>query len=370
MNFSITRPETKTLEIISQNNPFRMESGSKLGPITMAYETYGLLNDAGDNAVLLCHALTGSADVAGASSGWWKALVGPGRCFDTDRSFVICSNILGSCYGTTGPSSTDHATGQPYGLRFPTVTVRDMVRLQHILLKKLGVNSLRTVAGGSLGGMQVLEWALMFPEMVRSIIPIATAARHSAWCIGLDDIGRQAILNDPDWRGGDYYEHSQPKSGLSLARQIAMVSYRSDASFADRFERERVASAADLRSFRPLLEKQFQVESYLRYQGDKLVQRFDANSYLYITRAMDLHDVGLGRGGWQQALSTIRIPTLCIGIDTDILYPAREQQEIASSIPHASYREIRSRHGHDAFLIEFEQLTGFIVDFFEESTLS
>ncbi len=350
-----TRTDTKTL--FSSDSPFLFDCGRRLPSITVAYETYGSLNPAGDNAILVCHALTGSAHAGGfasenpRSAGWWEPLIGPGRGLDTDRYCIICSNILGSCYGTSGPSSTDPDTGRPFGLSFPPVTVRDMVRLQRALLDSLGVRSLRTVLGGSLGGMQTLEWAVMEPAMVRSIIPIGTAASHSPWCIGLNDIARQAIMNDPDWRNGDYYP-GQPRKGLSLARQVAMVSYRSDLSFLRRFGRERSE---------PL--NLFQVESYLRYQGEKLVDRFDANSYLYISRAMDDHDLALGRGTLKGVLAGIRIPSLCVGITSDVLYPVHEQKEIAAGIPGSWYREIRSDDGHDAFLIEYGQMTELIGEF-------
>ena len=239
---------TASVTLFPAERPFVLDSGRTLAPVTVAYETYGSLNAAGDNAVLVCHALTGNAHAGGFSSadprtaGWWEPLIGPGRGLDTSRYFVVCSNFLGSCYGTTGPTSLDPSTGNPYGPDFPQMTVRDMVRLQKALLDHLGVKSLRTVIGGSLGGMQVLEWGVMYPDHVRSIVPIATAAQHSPWCIGLNDIARQAIMNDPAWRGGRYDLSAQPRAGLSLARQVAMMSYRSDISFLARFGRERQAS--------------------------------------------------------------------------------------------------------------------------------
>ncbi len=360
-----TQTETKTL--FSPSSPFVFDCGRSFPSVTAAYETYGSLNPVGDNAILVCHALTGNAHAGGfasedpKSAGWWEPLIGPGRGLDTDMYFVVCSNILGSCYGTTGPSSTNPETGLPYGLSFPQVTVRDMVRLQRALLDSLGVRSLRTVLGGSLGGMQTLEWALMEPAMVRSIIPIGTAARHSPWCIGLNDIARQAIMNDPLWRKGDYYSFGQPRKGLSLARQVAMVSYRSDRSFLRRFGRDRRGGDEEGCRFDPL--NLFQVESYLRYQGEKLVDRFDANSYLYISRAMDLHDLARDRGTLVEVLASIRIPALCIGITSDVLYPVHEQKSIAEGIPGAWYREILSDDGHDAFLIEYRHMARLIREF-------
>ncbi|HTX18555.1 MAG TPA: homoserine O-acetyltransferase, partial [Bacteroidota bacterium] len=242
---TLTEPavDTKSITLFSNSDPLVMDCGARLASVTIAYETYGDLNAAANNAILVCHALTGSAHAAGylgedpKSAGWWDTFIGEGKALDTNKYYVICSNFLGGCYGTTGSSSIDPETGTPYGLRFPQMTVRDMVRVQKALIDYLGVRELRTVIGGSLGGMQALEWGATFPEAVRSIVPIATATQHSPWCIGLNDLARQAIMNDPEWHGGEYYPHGQPLHGLSLARQIAMLSYRSDVAFADRFHR-------------------------------------------------------------------------------------------------------------------------------------
>jgi homoserine O-acetyltransferase len=362
---------TGTHEVYTTNTPLAMECGAELAPVSVAYETYGTLNPAGDNAVLVCHALTGSAHAAGQtgddpqSAGWWDPMIGPGRPLDTNSFFVVCSNFLGGCYGTTGSASANPATGKPYGLAFPPVTVRDMVRVQSALLKRLGVRSLLTAIGGSLGGMQVLEWPLLFPGFVRSIIPIATAAQHSPWCIGLNDLARQAIMQDPAWRDGNYYGNGQPERGLSLARQIAMMSYRSDISFFNRFGRTTTMPSAP-ETFRPQLDVMYQVERYLRYQGQKLVNRFDTNTYLYISRAMDTHDVTRNRASLQEVLTSIPIPALCVGIDSDILYPLHEQRAIADLLPHGVCREIHSPFGHDAFLIEYEQLGAFVGAFIEK----
>jgi homoserine O-acetyltransferase len=333
---------------------------------------YGKLNAAGDNAILVCHALTGSAHAAGLASddprsiGWWDPLIGPGRPLDTDRYCVIASNFLGGCYGTTGPTSVDPRTGARYAMSFPEYTVRDMVHVQKGLLDHLGVRSLVTVIGGSLGGMQVLEWPLCYPKMVRSIIPIATASQHSAWCIGLNDLARQAIMNDPAWQGGAYGPGAQPAAGLSLARQIAMVTYRSDLSFGKRFQRERASARPEDARSTEAPAARYQVESYLRYQGEKLVARFDANTYLYITRAMDTHDVAAGRGSLADVLGSITIPSLNIGISSDLLYPVHEQRSIAAALPRSTYREIDSPDGHDAFLIAYEQLGPFVQDLLKE----
>lgn len=342
---------------------------ASLPEITVAYETYGALNADHDNVILVCHALTGSAHAAGLSSpdprslGWWDPLIGPGRPLDTDHYYVIASNFLGGCYGTTGPTSTDPRTGRPYGVTFPAYTVRDMVRVQKALLDHLGVERLVTVIGGSLGGMQVLEWPLLYPSLVRSIIPIATASRHSAWCVGLNDLARQAIMLDPAWQGGAYAPDAQPAAGLSLARQIAMVTYRSAISFDRRFQRDGVDGGPPSPAVNA---PHFQVERYLRYQGDKLVARFDANTYLYISRAMDDHDVADGRGTLADVLGSIAVPALNIGISSDILYPAHEQRAIAAALPRSTYREIDSPDGHDAFLIAYDQLGPFIHTFLED----
>ena len=361
--------ETKTVQLFAEANPLQMDCGKELSPVTVAYETYGELNASGDNAILVCHALTGSAHAAGLlsddpkSAGWWDSFIGEGKTLDTRKYFVICSNFLGGCYGTTGSATQNPKTGKPYGCQFPQMTVRDMVRVQKALIDYLGVKSLRTIIGGSLGGMQVLEWGVMYPEKVRSLIPIATASQHSPWGIGLNDIARQAIMNDPAWRGGEYYEFGQPEKGLSLARQVAMISYRSDVSFLDRFRRDRLKSDGQATGAHFNPDNLFQVESYLRYQGEKLVHRFDANTYIYITRAMDLHDVAYGRGSVEEVLSAVKAPVLNVGIDTDVLYPVHEQKILASHFPYSVYREIRSPYGHDAFLIEYGQLGAFVVEF-------
>jgi homoserine O-acetyltransferase len=364
--------DTKSVELFSGSDPLRMDCGERLSPVTVAYETYGELNAAADNAILVCHALTGSAHAAGLSTddpksaGWWDSFIGDGKTLDTRKYFVICSNFLGGCYGTTGSVSSDPKSGKPYGLRFPQMTVRDMVRVEKKLIDFLGVKQLRTVIGGSLGGMQALEWGVMYPDTVRTIIPIATSSQHSPWGIGLNDIARQAIMNDPAWREGDYYQSGQPERGLSLARQIAMISYRSDISFLDRFHRERISSNGHTAKTRFGAKNLFQIESYLRYQGKKLVDRFDANTYIYISHAMDLHDIAYERGALEEVLAAIKIPTLCVGINTDVLYPVHEQKRLASQLVRSTYREIDSPYGHDAFLIEYEQLGKFVTEFLRD----
>ena len=356
--------------IFSSREPFRLESGAVLPSLDIAYTMTGRLNADRTNAILVCHALTGNAHAADAPlsdretiPGWFNGMIGPSRGLDTRRFCVICSNVLGSCYGTTGPTTINPATGMPYRMSFPQMTVRDIVRAQKMLIDSLGVRSLVTVIGGSLGGMQSLEWAVMYPELVGSIVPIATSAAHSAWCIGISETQRLAIMNDPAWQGGNY--SVQPARGLAIARSIAMISYRSHASFAVRFDRQGVTAGDGHERIRVFdeLPLSFAVESYLRYQGQKLAGRFDANTYIYLTRAMDLHDLGTGRAPAQEVLGSIRARVLSIGISSDVLYPPAEQKAIASAIPGGSYAELDSPHGHDAFLIEFDAMNALLRDF-------
>jgi homoserine O-acetyltransferase len=319
--------------------------------VRVAYRTWGTLDAAGSNAVVVCHPLTGSADV----DLWWEGLLGPGRALDPERDFIVCANVLGGCYGSTGPASPRPAENRLWGPAFPAVTVRDMVRVQAALLDGLGVRKIRLVIGGSLGGMQVLEWALIDPERVEAIAPIAVSGRHSSWCIGLSEAQRQAISVDPDWRGGWYSPEAPPAAGLAAARAVAVCTYRSRASFEERFGRELQDANKS--------EEVFAVESYLRHQGRKLVERFDANTYVTLTRAMDSHDVGRGRGSYEEALGAIRQPTLVVAIDSDVLYPSAEQKELARLIPGARLAWLRSPHGHDAFLLETEKLDRLVRDF-------
>jgi homoserine O-acetyltransferase/O-succinyltransferase len=288
--------------------------------------------------------------------GWWDAVIGPGKVFDTNKYFVICPNILGSCYGTTGPVGMNLETNKPFQANFPSITVRDIVTLQKVLIDYLGVNKIKTVIGGSLGGMQALEWGVMYPNLVESIIPIGTSAKHSAWAIGLGEAERLAIKNDPDWQNGFYTK--QPVKGLSLARQIAIISYRSFASFEEKFGREKVNDS-----------KTYQVMNYLNYQGKKLVERFDANTYLLLAEVMDRHDIGLNRDKVENVLAEVKPKTLAIGISSDILYPTIEQKFLVEHIPNAKYVEIISHHGHDAFLIEFDQLNKIIGEFLKSENL-
>jgi len=324
-----------------------LESGERLDRVEIAYRTWGTLDPDGANAVVVCHALTGSADV----DGWWPGLMGPGRALDPSRDFIVCANVLGSCYGTTGPVSLDPATGRPYGPDFPAVTIRDMVRPQIELARSLGVSRVRTALGGSLGGMQAIEWALMAPDLVESIVVIGVSGRHSAWCIGLSEAQRQAIAADPLWRDGRYDPENPPAAGLGVARMIAMCTYRSRDSFQDRFGRDEQEPGL------------FAVESYLRYQGRKLAGRFDANGYVALTRAMDTHDVSRGRGAYEDVLGGLRVPALVVTLERDLLYPRSEQEELAALLPEARLVELPSRNGHDAFLIEVDELSEMLVSF-------
>jgi homoserine O-acetyltransferase/O-succinyltransferase len=352
---SVGRVVPQTLDVATPENPLALQYGERLEHVTVTYETYGELNDSKDNAILICHALTGSGHAAGIYQndnvpGWWDPLIGPGKPVDTEKYFVVCSNILGGCYGTTGPTSINPATNQPYRLSFPRYTMRDVVEVQKRLMDKLEIASFKSVLGGSMGGMQVLEWGVMYPERVRSIIPIAIGARHSAWAIGLNEVARRSIMSDPAWQNGNYPQDHQPETGLGLARAIAMLSYRSFESLESKFGRERVSDA------RALTDVSFKIESYLSYQGVKLVKRFDANTYLYITRAMDDHDISEGRGKLSEVLRKMKMPALVMGINSDVLYPESEQKELMEYLPNAQYVRINSPHGHDSFLIEFPQV--------------
>lgn len=344
-------------QIYQLSEPFQLESGQQLMNVQVAYRTWGQLNAAADNAVLVCHALTGWADL----DDWWEPLLGSGRSLDPDRDFIICSNILGSCYGTTGPASIHSETGTPYGATFPAVTVRDMVHLQAALLDGLGVRSLQLAIGGSLGGMQVLEWALLYPSRVQAIAPIAAPGRHSAWCIGLSEAQRQAIFADPNWKNGHYSPDHPPSQGLAIARMMAMITYRSWASFTERFGRQYHPTATNQPSDQS--DQPFAIANYLHYQGEKLVERFDANSYVVLTHAMDSHDVGRDRQDYESVLRSIPHPTLVVAIDSDVLYPPVEQQELASLIPNAQLGWLTSTHGHDAFLIDMDALNQLVFSF-------
>jgi homoserine O-acetyltransferase len=359
--------ETKRIRLYTEEEPFEFECGKSLGPVDVAYETYGTLKEDGTNAILVCHALTGSAHAAFYNSpsdkipGWWDFLIGPGKALDTEDYFVICSNVLGGCYGTTGPTSLNPSTMTMYGNEFPQMTIRDMVKVQKKLLDYLGVKQIQLIIGGSMGGMQVLEWLVSYPDMVKNAVPIATGPAHTPWGIALNEVARQAILNDMSFKRGDGRYGEVPNHGLALARMIGMISYRSPESFLARFNRQRVFGDAGANRFDR--KNLFQVESYLHYQGSKLVERFDPLTYLYLTYAMDLHDISYNRGRMPDVLAGIKSRVLCIGIDTDMLYPSSEQRALAEMIPNAVYYELHSMHGHDAFLIEHKILNDVIKQF-------
>jgi homoserine O-acetyltransferase len=343
--------------------PLKLESGSTLAPLRIAYQTYGVLNPERTNAVLVCHALTGDQHVANVhpvtgKQGWWSTMVGPGRPVDTNRFFVICSNVVGGCMGTTGPASTDPATGEPYGLSLPLVTIRDMVDAQALLLDHLGIPDLFCVVGGSMGGMQVLQWAARHPDRVFSALPIATAAKHSAQNIAFHEVGRQAITADPDWRDGRYLlDGSVPRKGLAVARMAAHITYLSESALQTKFGRN--LQDRDRRTFG--FDADFQIESYLRHQGASFVERFDANSYLYVTRAMDYFDLGADHGGSLAAAFKGTKTRFCVASFTsDWLFPTEGARQVVHALNAAaanvSFVEIATDKGHDAFLLDVPEL--------------
>lgn len=358
--------ETRSLALAYPPGELLLDCGEKLGPITVAYETYGSLDEERSNAILILHAFSGDAHAAGwhegdARPGWWDDMIGPGKAFDTEKYFVICSNVLGGCKGTTGPSSVNLATGKPYGTDFPLVTIGDMVRLQARLLDHLGIERLFAIAGGSMGGQQVLEWLVSFPERVRSAVVIATAARHSPQQIAFNEVGRQAIQADPNWNGGHYYDSEQPAKGLSVARMVGHITYMSDTSMARKFGR-RTGTNGSTRPF----GNGFEVEDYLHHKGLTFVDRFDANSYLYITRAIDDYDAA-GGGSLAGALEGLSAKILVLSFKSDWLYPSYQSREIVRACKKAgvvvSYCEISSTWGHDAFLLEVDEQTSLITHF-------
>ena len=363
------------------DRPVALDSGKTLQQVTIAYETWGELNSDKSNAILLCHAWTGDSHAAGSAEegtptpGWWEGLVGPNCAIDTNKWFVVCTNSLGGCQGTTGPASNHPQDGKPYGSRFPVITVRDMVRAQVRVSDMLGIDVWHSVIGGSMGGMQVLEWAITFPHRLRTAIPIATCLQATAQQIAWGAIGRRAIRLDPKWQGGDYYDAAigeGPWQGLAIARMIAQVTFRSDNVFTDRFGRELADMDADYNGLG--LWDKFEVENYLDHHGDKLIRRFDANSYLIIGKAMDLHDVARGRGELRSAVARISAPVLSVGISSDILYPTYQQKQIRDMINEVGgsceYVEIESPHGHDAFLINLDQVGKPVAEFLEKYKIS
>jgi homoserine O-acetyltransferase/O-succinyltransferase len=352
MYTGIVEPQSVTFE-----SGLRLESGRFLDPITLGYETYGELNRDRSNAILVAHAWTGSAHLAGRYSadepkpGWWDAIVGPGKLLDTDRYCVICANVIGSCYGSTGPASINPKTGRKYNLAFPVITVRDMVRSQVLLLDHLGIDRLVTVLGGSMGGMQALEWATQFPDRIASAVVMAATARNSAQAIALNAVARWAIFNDPTWKKGEYRKN--PKDGLALARGIGHITFLSDESMTAKFGRRFNAKDGLFDFF-----GQFEVERYLSYNGYNFVDRFDANSFLYLAKALDLYDVALGYESLEEALSLVRTPIQFFAFTSDWLYPPYQTEEMVTVLEKlgkpVEYHLITSAYGHDAFLLEHE----------------
>ncbi len=356
---------------VTLDKGIKLDCGVELSPLTIAYETYGKLNEDKTNAVLILHALTGDAHVAGydketGDSGWWEIMVGPGKGIDTDKYFVICSNVIGGCKGTTGPASINPDTGEPYGLNFPSITIFDMVRAQKLLIEYLGIDILLSVIGGSMGGMQALAWPVLYPGMVNSCAAIATTTRLSPQSIAFNEIGRLSILHDPNFNDGNYYGGEIPAKGLALARMIGHITYLSDESMQTKFGR-------NYRDDKPgqFLKPEFEVESYLHHQGDSFIKRFDANTYLYLTKAMDHFDLAQNHKSLKQALKDTFTRYLIVAFTSDWLFPVYQSKEIVRSLQSnlcdVTYCEIESAYGHDAFLLEIEELTRMLENFLKNS---
>ncbi len=357
--------ETKYFTFAAPPDEMVLESGQKLGPITLAYETYGNPDQNSGNAILALHAFSGDAHAAGyykgdEKPGWWDDMIGPGKALDTDKYFVICSNVIGGCKGSTGPSSINPETGEPYALDFPVITIADMVNAQKHLIDHLGIDKLLCVTGGSMGGMQALQWVAAYPDRIRSAVPIATALKHSPQQIAFNEVGRQAVMADPAWNHGQYYGKSRPERGLAIARMIGHITYMSDKSMETKFSRK-----LKEKDYSYGFQTDFEVEGYLRYQGDSFVKRFDANSYLYITKAIDYFDLA-----GQKLIPTgtnIDVRFLVIAFQSDWLYPPYQSQNIVRKLKmrhiDATYIEIKSTYGHDAFLLEVEEETMLIRHF-------
>ena len=365
--------ETKIVTLDSLS----LDCGVTLAPVDVAYEAYGTLNEARNNAILVLHAFSGDAHAAGVGKddgkpGWWDNMIGPGKGFDTDKYFVICTNVIGGCKGTTGPGSINPETGKQWGITFPGITISDMVRLQRKLIGHLGISKLLSVAGGSMGGMQVLEWAVAFPDAVASAIPIATTARHSAMQIAFNEVGRQAVMFDQAWNGGDYYGSAPPGRGLSVARMVGHITYMSDESMREKFGRR----LRDRDKFGFDFGVDFEVESYLRYRGNQFVDRFDANSYLYITKAMDYFDLSQGFPSLGASFERAKARFLVISFTSDWLYPTYQSLEIVNALRSrnrdVAFCELPSNYGHDAFLVEVgeqsEMVRGFLAQTLKQET--
>jgi homoserine O-acetyltransferase len=336
--------ETQYLKL---DGAFELETGEQLDELVIAYRTWGNIENADRRAILICHALTGSADV----DAWWPGIIGADGAFDPRHDFIVCANILGSCYGTTGPVSSRPGDDAPYRAGFPRISVRDMVNAQALLLDHLDVQQLELVTGPSLGGMQALEWALMFPDRVSCVVPIGVGGQHSAWCVAISEAQRAAIAADPNWQGGYYDDATRPDRGLAAARMMAICTYRSSQSFNERFGRQQDGQGL------------FDVQSYLNYQGDKINSRFDANTYVTLTHAMHTHDLARDRGDYAVVLDKLRQAALVVSVSSDALYPPEEQRALAAALPNAQYAVLDSAHGHDGFLIETDAVAKLIAEF-------
>jgi homoserine O-acetyltransferase len=348
-----------------------LKSGIKFGPITLAYETYGTLNADKSNAVLIFHALTGDAHAAGIRKedkavGWWDPMIGPGKAFDTDKYFIICANVIGGCKGSTGPCSTNPATGKPYGLSFPVITIEDMVVAQKHLIDHLGIKKLLSAAGGSMGGLQALEWAVRFPDTLQSAILIAANYKHTAQQIALHEVARQAIMSDPNWNNGDYYGKELPAQGMAVSRMIGHITYMSERSMEEKFGRKLQNKEKVGYDF----SHDFEVESYLRYRGSNFVQRFDANSYLYLSKALDYFDLS-DEGGLLQSLKAISCKILVVTFTSDWLYPSYQSKEMVKAMKandtDVSFIEIDTTYGHDSFLVEIDGQSKLVKHFLENA---
>jgi homoserine O-acetyltransferase len=361
--------ETKFFTFANPPNELTLKSGVKLGPITLAYETYGELNADKSNAILIFHALTGDAHAAGfhqgaKNPGWWDGMIGPGRAFDTNKYFIICANVIGSCKGSTGPSSTDPKTGKPYGLSFPVVTVEDMTVSQKYLIDHLGIKKLFACAGGSMGGLMALKWGVLYPDAAHSIILIATNYRHTAQQIALHEVARQAIMSDPDWQGGDYYGKSLPARGMAVSRMIGHITYMSEKSMDAKFGRKLIAKEKLGYDF----SHDFEVENYLKYRGDSFVQRFDANSYLYLSKALDYFDLAED-GDITTVLKSVQSRILIITFTSDWLYPSYQSKQMVKALKandvEVSFVELDTDYGHDSFLVEIESQSKLVRHFLD-----
>jgi len=361
--------ERKYVTFAEPPNELELESGEKLGPITVAYEAYGKPNKKKTNAVLITHAFSGDAHAAGYHKGddkpgWWDSMIGPGKAFDTDKYYVICSNVLGGCSGTTGPSSINTQTGKPYGLDFPLISINDMVKVQSKLIEHLNIEKLLTVVGGSMGGMQALSWLIKYPDKIKSVIIIASAIKHSPQQIAFDEVGRVSIISDSAWNDGKYYGKEHPVSGLALARMVGHITYMSDKSMMEKFGR-RIRNVKERHKF----NTGFEIENYLHYRGSNFVERFDANSYLYITKAIDCYDASEGKN-LSEALYGATAKVMVLAFKSDWLYPTYQSREIVKSCKVAgidtTFCEIDSTYGHDAFLLEIEEETHLVKHFLEK----